>query len=570
MTAITNTSSGTVVTTGSTTYISSTASGLNTSSLIAAAMATQTAQADTIDAQVTANTTKISAYTNVQSLVNAVASSIDDLASTPNLASGTVSLWTTTAASVTSSNTASTASSVVTATSSTAATPGTYTMTVSSLAQAEKVASSPGDETTALGYTGSFTIGSSDGTAATINVTPSMTLGDISNAISAQAATTGVNATMIQSASGVYTMVLATADTGQTITATTTSGDDVLTGIGVTAGLASPLQPSKDAVFTLDGTSITRTSNTIDDVIPGVSLDLAGKTNGSDTLTLNIAQDDSGVTTAVNTFVTAYNALHDYLEAQNAVSSTGAVASTAYLFGDSTLRSMDTQLQALITGTSATSGGSSSSISYLSQLGITFNSSNDLEVSDPTALATAVSSNPAALQNFFQTSYTTSNPSLLLLNNTSTVSQNFTLDIQAGPGGITGATVNGVSGLFTVSGNQLIGATGTPYAGLTFAITATANTSVNVGIQQGFADSMIGLANQYGNTSTGLIATEVSGLTTLDTSLSAQSALMRTQANAYETQLINKYATMETQISAAQTTQQEILAVLNGGTNNNG
>jgi hypothetical protein len=27
---------------------------------------------------------------------------------------------------------------------------------------------------------------------------------------------------------------------------------------------------------------------------------------------------------------------------------------------------------------------------------------------------------------------------------------------------------------------------------------------------------------------------------------------------------------METQISAAQTTQQEILAVLNGGTNNNG
>jgi flagellar hook-associated protein 2 len=570
MTAITTSSSGTVVTTGSTTYISSTASGLDTSSLIAAAMATKTAAADTIDAQVTANTTKISAYTDVQSLINAVSTSIDDLASTPNLTSGTVSLWTTTAASVTSSNTASTASSVVTATSTSAATPGSYTLTVSSLAQAEKAASSTGDETTPLGYTGSFTIGSSDGTAATIDVTPTMTLGDISNAISAQAATTGVNATMIQSASGVYTMVLATADTGQTITATTTSGDDVLTGIGVTAGLASPLQPSKDAVFTLDGTSITRTSNTIDDVIPGVSLDLAGKTNGSDTLTLNIAKDDSGVTTAVNTFVTAYNALHDYLEAQNAVSSTGAVASTAYLFGDSTLRAMDTQLQALITGTSATSGGSSSSISYLSQLGITFNSANDLEVSDPTALATAVSSNPTALQNFFQTSYTTSNSHLLLLNNTSTVSQSFTLDIQANASGITGATVNGVGGLFTVSGDQLIGATGTPYAGLTFAITATANTSVNVNIQQGFADSMVGLANQYGNTSTGLIATEVSGLTTLDTSLSAQSALMRTQASAYETTLINKYATMETQISQAKITQSEILAVLNGGSSSGG
>jgi len=564
MTAITTSSSGTVVTTGSTTYISSTASGLDTSSLIAAAMATKTAGADTIDAEVTANTTKISAYTDVQTLIAAVSSSIDDLASTSNLTSGTVSLWTTTAATVTSSNTATTASSVVAASTTSAATPGTYTLTVSSLAQAEKAASSAGDETTALGYTGSFTIGSSDGTAATINVTSDMTLEDISNAISAQSATTGVTATMIQSSSGVYTMVLATADTGQTITATTASGDDVLTGIGVTAGLATPLQASKDAVFTLDGTSITRTSNSIDDVIPGVTLDLTGKTTGSDTLTLNIAQDDSGVTTAVNTFVTAYNALHDYLEAQNAVSASGTVASTSVLFGDSTLRALNTQMQALITGTSATST-SSGSVSYLSQLGITFNSTNDLELSDPTALATAISSNPTALQSFFQTSYTTSNSHLLLLHNTSTVSQSFTLDIQADSTGVTGATVNGQSGLFTVSGNELVGVAGTAYAGLTFAITATANTSVTVGIQQGFADNVVNLGSQYGDTSTGLIASEVSGLTSTDTTLSARSALLRTQASAYEQTLITKYATMETQISQAKITQSEILAVLNGG-----
>jgi flagellar hook-associated protein 2 len=569
MTTTSATGTGTVVTTGSTTYISSTASGLDTSSLISAAVATMTAPVTTIDAQISTNQNKISAYSDVQILLSDLSSSIDALTSSTNLSTGTTSAFANTEATVSSSDASVAASSILSASSDSSATDGSYTLTVSQLATSMKVASSTMSDTTALGETGSFTIAAADGTAATINVTSDMTLSDIASAISAQSAATGVNATLVQVSSGQYTLVLSSADTGQAITATATSGDDVLTDIGVTSssggGFANVLQQAQDAVITLDGTTITRSSNTLDDVLPGVTLNLDGTTAAGDTVTLNIASDTSGVTSAVESFISAYNNLHDFLETQESETD-GTVSSTAYLFADTTIRSLTSELDTLISGASASgsAGGASDAISYLSQLGITLDSSNDLELSDPTALSDALSANPDALQSFFQTSYSTSNSALTLMDNTSTVSQSFTLDIAADSSGVTGVTVDGQSGLFTVSGDEIIGAAGTAYAGLTFAISATSDQSISVNLQQGFADSVVSLASQYGDSSTGLLENQISSLTSVDTDLANQAATIESNASSYETTLISKYATMETEISAAQILQKEIDAVLNG------
>jgi flagellar hook-associated protein 2 len=568
----TTSNTGTVVTLGSRTYISSSASGLDTSALISAAVATATAPATAIDTQVTANTNKISAYTQVQTLINALSSSVDALASATNVASGTTSVFASTQATLTSSDASVSASNILTATTSSSATAGSYDLTVSQLATSMKVASSTLSDSTALGETGSFTIGAADGTAATISVTSDMTLSDIASAISAQSATTGVNATLLQVSSGEYKLVLSGANTGQAITAAAASGDDVLTSIGVTAsggGFADQIQAAQDAAMTVDGTSVTSASNTVSDVIPGVTLDLESATSGSNTVTLTVTKDTSGVTSAVNSFITAYNALHDYLETQESVSADGTVSSTAYLFADTTLRSLNTELDGLISGASASGDtGASSAVAYLSQLGVSLTSSNDLELSDSTALSTALSSDPGAVQSFFQSSFSTSNSALSLVTNDTTSSLNFTLDVTADSGGVTGATVNGQSGLFTVSGDQLVGVTGTAYAGLTFAIDATSDTSIDVNLKQGLADSLVSLASQFGDTSTGLLEKQISSLTTLDTSLTAQATKITDAANAYETTLINKYSTMETEISAAKIVQEEINAVLNGTAGN--
>ncbi len=559
-TGISNT--GSVVTLGTTTYIQSTASGLDTASLIQTALATQTAMADTIDTEVTANQKMISAYSDVQSLVNSLSSSIDALASSTNLTSGTTSLFSNMDATVTSSDASVTASNILTASTTTGATEGSYSLTVSQLATSMKVASSTLSGSTAVGDTGAFTIAASDGTAATIDVTSDMSLSDIASAISAQSATTGVDATLIQVSSGQYQMVLSTADTGQTITATATSGDDVLSDIGVTnsaGAFANILQAGQSAEFTVDGTAITSATNTPTDVIPGVTLDLTGTTSAGSALTLSISQNTAGITSAVQSFITAYNALNDYIATQQAESD-GVVSSTAYLFGDPTLASLNTQLDDIITGQV---GSASSAIDYLAQLGITMDSSNDLELSDPTALSDAVTDDPTALQSFFQTSFSSSSDALSLISNSSEVSQTFTLNVTADSSGISAVTANGQSGQFTVSGSELIGVAGTAYAGLTLAVNATSNQSFSVSISQGFADSIVSLASQFGDTASGSLETAISGLTTEDTSLSSQAATIQSQASSYETSLINQYATMETEISSATVMQEELNAILN-------
>jgi flagellar hook-associated protein 2 len=562
MTSTAGVNQGSVVTLGSTTYIQSTASGLNTASLIQTALASQTAAATSIDTQITANQNMISAYSEVQSLVNSLSSSVDALASATNLTSGTTSLFSNLTSTVTSSDASVTASNILTASTTTSATEGSYSLTVSQLATSMKVASSTLSGSTAVGDTGTFTIAASNGTAATIDVTSGMTLSDIASAISAQSATTGVDATLIQVSSGQYQMVLSTADTGQSITATATSGDNVLNTIGVTTStgaFATTLQAGQSAEFTVDGTSITSTTNTPSNVIPGVTLDLAGTTSAGSSLTLSITQNTSGITSAVQNFITAFNSLNDYIGTQEAETN-GVVSSTAYLFGDPTLGTMTTQLNDIITGQV---GSGSSAIAYLADLGITLDSTNDLELSDPAALSNAVTNDPTAVQSFFQSSFSSSSDNLAVITNTSDISQSFALDITADSNGISGVTVNGQSGLFTVSGDELIGASGTAYAGLTFAVFATSDQTINVSLTQGFADSLVNLGTQFGNQATGALETAISGLTGEDTTLSSQAATIQTNASNYETSLIDQYANMETEIASASVLQEELNAILN-------
>jgi flagellar hook-associated protein 2 len=389
-----------------------------------------------------------------------------------------------------------------------------------------------------------------------------MSLSDIASAISAQSATTGVDATLIQVSSGQYQMVLSTADTGQTITATATSGDNVLNTIGVTnstGGFATTLQAGQSAEFTVDGTAITSTTNTPSNVIPGVTLDLTGTTSAGSSLTLSVSQNTSAVTSAVQNFITAYNSLNDYIATQQAETN-GTVSSTAYLFGDPTLAALNTKLDDIITGQV---GSSSSAIDYLTDLGITMDASNDLELSNPTALSNVAADNPTALQNFFQTSFSSSSSSLVLISNTSDLTQSFTLNVTADANGISDVTVNGQSGLFTVSGDEIIGAAGTQYSGLKLALYDTSDQTINVSLSQGFADSLVNLASQFGNTASGAFETAISGLTSEDTALSSQAATIQSNASSYETSLIDQYAKMETEIASASVLQEELNAILN-------
>jgi flagellar hook-associated protein 2 len=213
---------------------------------------------------------------------------------------------------------------------------GSHSITVSQLAQAQKLVSAPfADTNTTTVGTGTLTI--SKGTesfSVTIDASNG-TLSGIANAINSATGNVGVSATILNDGSG-YRLVLSPRETGVANAITVSVADDDGTN-GDNAGLSrlsyvggaqnlTQTQAAQDAVLTVDGLSgITSASNTVTGVIQGVTLKL--KAVGS--TTLDVATDTAAITQKVKDFVDAYNKvvadiedLHKkggVLEAQNTV-----------------------------------------------------------------------------------------------------------------------------------------------------------------------------------------------------------------------------------------------------------
>jgi flagellar hook-associated protein 2 len=119
----------------------------------------------------------------------------------------------------------------------------------------------------------------------------------------------------------------------------------------------------------VNGLAITRSSNTITDVVDGLSLTL-GKTGSS---VVTVAKNTTGVVNAVTAFVTAYNAVvtqNNTLGAYDASSKTASI-----LTGDATLRSIQTKLGSLLgSRVSGVSGG----LSRLSDIGVSLQKDGSL------------------------------------------------------------------------------------------------------------------------------------------------------------------------------------------------
>lgn len=554
------TTTSTVSTSGSTTYLTGTISGLDTDSLIEAAVSQKTARADTLDAKVTANTTKISAYQSLQSLLDDVTSAMSSLKSTvySSLSTSTGNAFDEKAAYLTASD-GSDATDMIAVSADSDAVAASYTVTVSQLAKAMKVASDSVDSSTALGSSGDFTIGVAGGTSATIAVTSDMTLSDLADAINEQSDTTGVSATLLKVSSGAYKLVLSAADTNVDIELSDTSGAAAAIGLVNEDGdFANVLQVAQPAIATIDGVTITSDSNQLTDTIPGLAISLLQVTSTDQAITLDVEADYSDIKTAITDFIDAYNALREFVDTNSTVAADGTVDEDAVLFADSLLRGVTKQLSSIIGG----EAGSADDVTNLTALGISLNADNQLELSDETTLDNLLLSDLDSLRGFFESQFTTSDSALKLLKNTTTASLDFTLDVTVTDGAISEVTVDGQSGLFTVSGSRIVGVSGTIYEGLSFALVADESVSIDVKLTQGFADLITTQLDAYANASTGLLQGEIERLSEANTTLSDKSTKIRDDAETYRTRLIAKYSAMEQELYAAQILQEQIKSIL--------
>ncbi len=262
---------------------------------------------------------------------------------------------------------------------------GRYSIEVAALATAQKRQSAAVAATTDLGTgTLAFTVGSD-----TFNVTlgPSNTLAQLRDAIQSATGGRGLNATIVRGDAG-SVLVLNAASTGSAGAVTVTATGSIATfanGLGVTT-------PAADALLRVDGVTRTASSNRLDDVIAGVTLDLTRAEVGS-TFSLEVGADSSGIRAGVQGFVAAYNAA---LGALRAVSAFNAeTRSGGPLVGDSAVRGLQQQLRGLV-GTA---------FGELSALGIRSSKDGSLSL-DAARFDAALVDNPSAVAALFNTATT--------------------------------------------------------------------------------------------------------------------------------------------------------------------
>jgi flagellar hook-associated protein 2 len=561
-TASTASSASTSSASSTSTSGTSTTSSVDWAALIQVQVNAKLAQATTIQTSITANQAKISAYQNLQTLLGAVATATTSL-SNSIVNSLSTSVFGARAATITSTGDVSASSAVSMSIGSGAAT-GDHTLQISQLATAQKViGSSVSDETAALGYSGTFSIGLSGGTSANISVTSGMSLQGVVDAVNAQTSTTDVQASIVQVSSGQFEMVLSGTQDAANITTSSVSGDDVLNKLGVTdssGAFTDVLQTAQAATFTLDGVALTRNTNDVTDVLTGVTFNLLQDTPSGTTLNISIAPDTSQIQTALQTLVTAYNAFRDDVSSQSKLGSDGTVSSSSVLFGDGTMRDITTQMeQALNTSI----GGMS-----LSSLGLSFSSTNDL-VLDTSALSTALSQNLSGVMSLLTAQTTTSSSALTVVNTSTSPPASFALNLTVGStGALTSASVGGDTSLFTINGNSIIGNANTIYAGMAFTYTGTTSTSITVTSTTGIAAQIGNLAKTDSDTSTGSLQTLITNLQTQDNTMQQQVDDIDSRAALYQTMLTNQYAQYQAAISTANTTLNYLSALLNTGKSN--
>lgn len=147
------------------------------------------------------------------------------------------------------------------------------------------------------------------------------------------------------------------------------------------------VQSAQDAYLTVDGISITSSSNTVTDAVPGVTLSLiaANGTYSSSTVSgtagsIRLTTDTDLAKTKIKAFVTAYN---DAMTLMDEVTNPKSTLDTygATLVGNSTIRTLRDQIRTFTIDDSSTTSGS---LSALRDIGIEIDTAGKLTVKETT------------------------------------------------------------------------------------------------------------------------------------------------------------------------------------------
>lgn len=320
-------------------------SGLDVASIIQGLMQVEQRPLQIIEAKRQQITTQISAYGELISSISSFQGAVDKLNT-----SDALDIF----------KTSSTNENVINVTSTASPVAGSYDIQVTRLAGIHKMASAEKSSTDTFGGTAgdslSIQVGSNVADTVTINLDTALSLQGIRDAINDATDNPGVRATIVNGDNDMQKLIL-TSDTSGVEGALTLSYGGTLSQATLDLQTLNNIGgdiKNLDAEFIVDGYTITRSDNTVNDVIDGVTFELVSADVGT-AHTISISRDDSGVESLVQSFATAYNELRSAVNAQRS----GSLATDNVLF------TIERQLSSVL-NTSVTGGA----FSVLSELGL--------------------------------------------------------------------------------------------------------------------------------------------------------------------------------------------------------
>lgn len=313
-------------------------SGLNVDSIITQTMKLERRPLDLLQAKINGTSSQISSYGQIKSAMSALY----------DAAKGLTDLDTWRGKQFTTGD-----KSFVTGTATSAATAASFSLEVTRLAKAQSLASGNFASGAAMGADGQITLqkgrwdaagtGFTAGSSGAVNIAISATdtLADVAAKITQSGA--GITAVVVKGAQGDRLLVRSTETGEENGFSMSASGGGSLDGLN---GQSMTLTKAVDAEFVINGMTVASASNTVKDVVPGVTLNLLKTTPEGAPVDISIGSDKEAIKGKIKSFQEAFNKLNSLL--RNLTSYDKDSKSSQPLQGDSTVRSLQSAMNSLM------------------------------------------------------------------------------------------------------------------------------------------------------------------------------------------------------------------------------
>lgn len=204
----------------------------------------------------------------------------------------------------------------------------------------------------------------------------------------------GVSARVVEKSAGNYSLLVIT-DPGEDNAIQLTADPGVLAAFDTSQDNSQQVLAAQNAVLTYNGISLTRSSNTIDDLVPGATLTLNATTETA--ATVSVFEDADFAEGELSTYVEKLNSLISSLKAATARGINGA--SSGPLVGDTTMSAVLRQVGRL---TTTPLEGFGDTPIYLTTYGIQTERDGSFSI-DSAKFAAAFAADPAGYRAIFTT-----------------------------------------------------------------------------------------------------------------------------------------------------------------------